>query len=158
MSNNVQVQITGLAELARDIEHAANLAPLEFQRGMKEITKKFMDDLKDEADNAYSTTKNITSGFKMSPVNVANDVLWSYFMPEAKGNKNHHWHLNEFGHELLRPTWKSRRLVIRYQNGGERLGFVPGKHLVDKMLPGFEDYMDEAVMELVDSILEENNL
>ena len=35
---------------------------------------------------------------------------------------------------------------------------MPGHHLVEKVLPEFEEYMDEAVMELVDSILEENNL
>lgn len=158
MSNNIHVEISGLEELARDIQHAANVAPLEFQRGMKEITKKFMDDLKDEASNTYQSTVHITSGFKMSPVNVGRDILTSKFMPEAKGNKGHAWHLQEFGYELVRPNWMSRAKVIRYSNGGQRLGFVPGKHLVEKVLPEFEDYMEEQVMELVDMILEENDL
>lgn len=158
MGSSINVQITGLSELARDIQHAANLAPKEFQKGMKEITKKFMDDLKDEAANTYESTAFITSGFKMSPVNVANDVFWSYFYPEAKGNKGHAWHLQEFGYELVRPNWKSRAKMIRYKNGGQRLGFVPGKHLVEKVLPEFEEYMDEAVTDLIDTILEENNL
>jgi len=158
MSNNINVTITGLKELARDIQHAANLAPKEFQKGMRQITKKFMDDLKDEAANTYQSTAFITSGFKMSPVNVGKDVLTSKFMPEAKGNKGHAWHLQEFGYELVRPNWKSRAKVIRYTNGGERLGFVPGKHLVDKILPEFEDYYEEQVLDLVDTILEENNL
>ena len=156
--SSVNVEITGLSELARDIQHAANIAPKEFEKGMKDITKVFMDDLKDEASNTYASTAFITSGFKMSPVNVAKDVLWSYFMPEAKGNKGHAWHLQEFGYELKRPTWWSRSKVSRYSDGGRTLRFMPGHHLVEKVLPGFEEYMDEAVMELVDSILEENNL
>lgn len=156
--SSINVQITGLNELKRDIQHAANLAPKEFEKGMKAITKVFMDDLKDEAANTYATTVHITSGFKMSPVNVAGDVLWSYFMPEAKGNKGHAWHLQEFGYELKRANWKSRAKVIRYRDGGTTLGFIPGKHLADKILPEFEDYMDQEVMALVDSILEENDL
>ena len=158
MSNNINVTITGLDELARDIQHAANLAPKEFQKGMRDITKKFMKDLKDEANNTYQSTAFITSGFKMSPVNVAKDILTAKFMPEAKGNKGHAWHLQEFGYELVRPRWKSRAKVIRYANGGERLGFVPGKHLVDNMLPDFEDYFEEQVTELIDTILEEYDL
>ena len=158
MSGSFNVELKGLDELARDIQHAANVAPEEFEQGMKEITKVFMDDLKDEASNAFQSTAFITSGFKMSPVNVAKDVLWSYFMPEAKGNKGHAWHLQEFGYELVRPNWKSRAKVIRYKEGGKRLGFVPGKHLVEKVLPSFEEYMDDAVTELVDKILEENDL
>ena len=158
MSNNINVQITGLDELARDIQRAANMAPKEFQTGMRDITKKFMKDLKDEANNTYQSTAFITSGFKMSPVNVAKDILTAKFMPEAKGNKGHAWHLQEFGYELVRPNWKSRAKVIRYTNGGERLGFVPGKHLVDKVLPEFEDFMNQEVTELIDSILEANNL
>ena len=158
MSNNINVQITGLAELARDIQHAANIAPKEFEKGMKDITKIFMDDLKDEAANTYASTAFITSGFKMSPVNVAGDVLWSYFMPEAKGNKGHAWHLQEFGYELQVPKWWSRRKAIRNRNGGSTIRFMPGHHLVEKVLPEFEDYMDDAVTELINTILEENNL
>ncbi len=158
MSSSVSVEITGLDELARDIQHAANLAPKEFQKGMKKITKKFMDDLKDEAANTYQTTENITTGFKMSPVNVAKDQLYSYFMPEAKGNKGHAWHLQENGYELVKPTWKSRAKVIRYSNGGRSIRFMPGHHLVEKVLPSFEEYMDLEVMALVDRILEENDL
>ena len=158
MSKSIGVEVKGLDELARDIQHAANIAPKEFQTGMRKITKKFMKDLKDEAENTYQSTAYITTGFKMSPVNVAKDVLYSYFMPEAKGNKGHAWHLQEFGYELVRPTWKSRKRVIRYSDGGQRLGFVPGKHLVEKVLPSFEEYMDSEVTKLVDTILEENDL
>lgn len=158
MSNNINVQITGLEELARDIQHAANLAPKEFQKGMKDITKKFMDDLKDEAANTYASTAFITSGFKMSPINVAADVLTCKFMPEAKGNKGHAWHLQEFGYELKRPTWWSRKMMIRHKDGGKSLRFMPGHHLVDKRLPEFENYMEQEVIDLVDGILEDNNL
>ena len=79
-------------------------------------------------------------------------------MPEAKGNQGHAWHLQEFGYELKRPTWKSRRLAIRNKNGGQTLKLMPGHQLVDKILPEFEDGLEEAVMELVDTILKENNL
>lgn len=158
MSNNVKVEITGLDELARDIERAADLAPKEFRKGMRKITKVFMDDLKDEAANTYTSTVHITSGFKMSPIKMIGDVLQMEFMPEAKGNQGHAWHLQEFGYELKRPNWKSRRKVIRYKDGGQTLGFVSGKHLVDAKLPDFEDHLEEDVMELVDTILEENNL
>lgn len=158
MSSSVSVEITGLDELARDIQHAANLAPEEFQAGMKGITKVFMENLKDEAANTYQSTAFITSGFKMSPVNVGKDVFYSYFYPEAKGNKGHAWHLQEFGYELVKPTWKSRAKAIRYSNGGRTIRFMPGHHLVEKVLPSFEEYMDLEVMALVDRILEENDL
>ena len=158
MSNNVHVQITGLEELARDIERAAELAPKEFRKGTKKITKKFMDDLKDEAANTYASTVHITSGFKMSPIKMVGDTLQTQFMPEAKGNQGHAWHLQEFGYELTRPKWKSRRKVIRYKDGGQVIGFVPGKRLVDSKLPEFQDYMEEEMQDLVSTILEENNL
>ena len=158
MSNNIHVQITGLDELARDIERAADLAPKEFRKGVKTITKKFMDDLKDEAANTYASTVHITSGFKMSPISMIGDTLQTQFMPEAKGNKGHAWHLQEFGYELKRPNWKSRSKAIRYKNGGQTLGFVPGKQLVDKKLPEFEDLMEEEMIALANTILEGNNL
>ena len=158
MSNNVSVKITGLEELTRDIERAADLAPKEFKKGMRKITKKFMDDLKDEADNTYATTVHITSGFKMSPISMVGDTLQMKFMPEAKGNQGHAWHLQEFGYELTRPKWRSRRKAIRNKDGGQSIRFMPGHHLVDSKLPEFEEYMEEATMELVDMILEENNL
>lgn len=158
MSSSVNVEITGLEDLAGDIDKAALLAPKEFQKGMKKITKKFMDDLKDEAANTYQTTENITTGFKMSPVNVAKDQLYSYFMPEAKGNQGHAWHLQENGYELVKPTWKSCAKAIRYKDGGRTIRFVPGHHLVEKVLPSFEEYMDFETLALVDKILEENDL
>ena len=158
MSNNISVQMTGLDELARDIERAADLAPNEFKKGMRKITREFMNDLKDEAAGTYQSTVHITSGFKMSPLKVSGDMMQMQFMPEAKGNQGHAWHLQEFGYELKRPTWKSRKKAIRNKNGGETLRFMPGNNLVDKILPEFEDGLEEAVMELTDSILERNNL
>ena len=154
----IDVKITGIDELARDIQHAANMAPDEFESGMKKVTNKFTRDLRKEAKNALGSTENITSGFHIRRVNVSRDILQAEFMPEAKGSKGHHWHLQEFGYLLKRPNWKSRAKVIRYSDAGATLGFVPGKLMVDAMLPEFEDYMEDAVTELVDRILKENDL
>lgn len=154
----VSVQITGLDELARDIERAADLAPDEFKIGMKKITRKFTKDLKNEARSALSSTMNITSGFKMSPIKMEGDTMVIEFMPEGRGNKNHHWHLQEEGYILKLPNWKSRAKVIRYKEGGKTLGFVPGKQMVNAILPDFTDYMEGEMEKLADTILKENNL
>ncbi len=156
--SSVDVKITGLEELARDIQHAANVAPDEFQTEMKRIGRKFLKDLRAEARGTYQTAALITSGFKMEHVNASRDLFEAKFYPEGRGNKGHAWHLQEEGYELTRPTWWSRKKVVRYSDGGTTLKFMPGHHIVDKILPEFEDYAEDAVTDLINSILEEHDL
>lgn len=156
--SSVGVKIEGLDELARDIQHAANMAPEEFDKGMRKIGRKFLRELRSEAKGKFKTAAHITSGFKMEHVNASRDIFEAKFMPEGRGSRGHAWHLQEEGYELVRPTWWSRSKVVRYKDGGDRLRFVEGKHIVDEMLPEFESYMEEEAMDLIDSILEDNKL
>ena len=158
MSVNVHVKFEGLDELASDIQLAAKVAPNEFKKGMRGLSKMFMVELEDRANETYASTEHIASGFQMSPIRFVGDDLIMKFMPEAKGNQGHAWHLHEFGYDLKRPNWKSRRKVIRNEDAGRLIKHMGGNQLVDKMLPAFEDYMEMEVEELVDGILEEYNL
>lgn len=153
-----QLEMKGLVELQRDIQKASYLAPKELNRTLNRISKKFKENIKERAEETYSTTENITSGFTMTRVRSENDILYSYFKPEAKGSKGHAWHLHEHGYELIRPTWRSREKAIRNKDGGKHLRFIPGNHLVDKEVPGFAEYMGEQAYLVVDEILKRNNL
>ena len=152
------MELEGLEELQRDILKAAAVAPKEFERGMNKITAKFRKEIKSEAKSEFQTADNITSGFKVTRVSAEKDVYYAYFQPEARGNKGHHWHLQEFGYELKRPIWRSREKAIRWKDARKTLGFVPGRHIVESMLPSFTEYASRQAEMLLQSILEEGNL
>ena len=151
------MEIEGLEELQRDIRRAAAVAPKEFEAGLTKITNKFKKEVKSEAKTEFQTNDNITSGFKVTKVNAEAEVYYSYFQPEARGNKGHHWHLQEFGYELKRPIWRSREKAIRWKDAKRTLGWVPGRHIVESMLPSFTAYASRQAEELLDSILSEGD-
>lgn len=156
--SSIQLEVTGLGELEKSVRQAAELAPKDLQRGLNRIKNRFKRNIKKRAEETFSTTENITSGFTMTQVKVEKGVLYSYFKPEARGNKGHAWHLQEFGYELTRPHWISRKNAIPYKNPKEPIRFIPGKHIVDKEMPSFLEYMGNETRKILDNILKESDL
>lgn len=156
--SSVQVEMKGLEELRSDMAKAAKASPKKLQRSLNRIKNVFKKNMKTRAEETYDSTEYITSGFTMTQVKVAEEMLYSYFKPEARGNKGHAWHLQEHGYNLTRPQWKSREKMIRYSDGGEKLKWIPGHHLVDKEVPGFTAYMAEQAAKTIDRILKDEKL
>lgn len=158
MATNFQIEVEGLEELQRDMLRASAIAPKEMNRALNRIGRKFRLNMKKRAEGAYQTTQHITSGMSMSQVKVENYVMYTYFRPEKRGNKAHHWHLQEEGYDLTTPRWHSRKKAIRNKDGGKRIRFIPGRHLVDQEVPGFTEYMSREAYKVVDEILKGNDL
>lgn len=155
---SVHFEVSGMKEFARDLERAATHAPKELQRDLNKIKEKFKANMINRAKETYKTTEHITSGFQMSQVNVEKGKMYSYFRPEAKGKDGHAWHLQEYGYNLTRPRWKSRKRAIEYKRPGEKIKFVQGHHLIDKEIPKFDRYMHLCVGESLKRILDKENL
>lgn len=156
--SSAQFEMKGLTELKISMEKAAGKSPKKLEGGLNKVKNKFKRNMKKRAQETYKTTEHITSGFQMSMVNVESNKLYSYFRPEANGRSGHAWHLMERGHELIRPTWRSRKRAIRWADAGKDFGFKPGKHLVDKEIPSFTEYMGHETEKLLDKLLQEADL
>lgn len=158
MATNFQFEFEGIEELQKDMLHASVIAPKELNKGLSRISRKFKANMKKRAEAAYQTAEHITSGMTMTSVKSENYVMYSYFKPEARGNKAHHWHLQEEGYELTRPTFRSRELGIVYSDARRVIKFIPGRHLIDKEIPSFTEFMGREAYRVVDEILAKENL
>jgi hypothetical protein len=158
MMSDTTFDIRGLDELAGDIAKATKLWPDEMRRSLDEQGKRFAKFARKEYKGLVKKhTGNITKGFSAShPIGVASDMQVN-FRAEA-GKRNPHFHLIENGHELYRPWYKSRKLKIKYSDGGERLGFVPGKHAMPKIADEYAPEFYKATEETVEKILRECDL
>ena len=158
MATNLQFEIFGIEELQKDMLHAAALAPTELNKSLNKIGRKFKANMKKRAEGAYQTAENITTGMTMDAVKSENYQFYTYFRPEKRGNKAHHWHLQEEGYELTTPYWNSRNKAIRRSDGGKRIKFIPGRHLVDQEVGPFTEYMTAEAFKAVNEVLERNDL
>lgn len=158
MASSVQFEFEGIDELREDMLHASAKAPKELNKALNKIARKFRSNMKKRAEGAYQTAEHITSGMYVDPVKSENYQFFTYFRPEKKGNKAHHWHLQENGYNLTRPTFKNRKQGIVYSDARKRLKFIPGRHLVDKEVPSFTEYMAVEARKAVDDILDKENL
>ena len=157
-ATNYQLEFEGMEELQNDMLHAAAIAPKELNKSLTKISRQFLKNMKKRAEGEYQTTENITSGMYVDPVKSESYQFHSYFRPEKRGNKAHHWHLQEEGYELTTPLWLSRKKAIRNSNGGKIIKFIPGRHLVDQEVPSFTEFMGREAQKALEQILKESNL
>lgn len=66
-----------------------------------------------------------------------------------------HFHLIEKGHELIRPYTRNKKRLV---NGGERIGFVPGRHMLKKTCEEYKEKMPETMQTVLERIRSENNI
>ena len=146
MAEGFDFQIDGLEELERDLKKAIKKAPAQAEETLVEIAKDFKRAAKKRANSELKPhnregdqkKKAIKRkwGHKMVDDNIGSTVLvW---------NSAPHFHLIENGHNLVK--------------GGQIIGFVAGKHIMEKTRNEYENIVPQRFEQMVDDILKGSDL
>jgi len=146
MAEGFDFQIDGLEELERDLKEAIRKAPAQAEETLIEIAKDFKKSAKKRANSELKPhdregdqkKKAIKRkwGHKLVDDNVGATVLvW---------NSARHFHLVENGHNLVK--------------GGQIIGFVAGKHIMEKTRNEYENIVPQRFEQMIDDILKEGDL
>ena len=146
MANSFEFSFEGLEEFQNDLEKAIKKAPAQAEETLVELAIEFKNSAKKKANAEMKTHKYAESqkrkairrkwGHKLVDDNLGAAVLiW---------NSARHFHLVENGHQLVR--------------GGRVIGFVPGKHIMEKTRSDYKDIVLERFEKMVDDILKESDL
>ena len=146
MADSFEFSFEGLEEFQHDLEKAIRKAPAQAEETLIELAKEFKNSAKKKANAEMKTHKREESqkkkairrkwGHKLVDDNLGATVLvW---------NSARHFHLVENGHQLVR--------------GGRVIGFVPGKHIMEKTRNDYKDIVPERFEKMVDGILKESDL
>ena len=131
MTDSFEFSFKGLEELQCDLERAIKKAPAQAEETLVELAKEFKNSAKEKANAKMKPHKREKDqkkkaigkkwGHKLVDDNLGATVLvW---------NSARHFHLVENGHQLVR--------------GGRVIGFVPGKHIMEKTRNDYKDIIPE---------------
>lgn len=146
MAENLEFNFEGLEELEEDLRKAIKQAPAQVEETLIDLAKKFKKSAKKKANKELKHAKREGDkkkyaiskrwGHKVVDDNLgAAALIW---------NSAPHFHLVENGHQLVR--------------GGRVVGFVPGKHIMEKTRNDYKDIVPERFEKMVDDILKESDL
>ena len=146
MAGGLEFEIEGLEELQKDLEKAIRKCPLQAEQTLVEIAKDFKKDAKKRANSELKPhnragdqqKKSIKRkwGHKKVNDNVGATVLvW---------NSARHFHLVENGHNLVK--------------GDQIIGFVPGKHIMEKTRNDYKSIVPERFQKMIDNFLKGSDL
>lgn len=146
MAAGFEFGIDGLEELQRDLEKAIRKCPVQTEETLKGLAKDFKASAKKKANAELKTHEREGSQKKKSikrkwGTKILNENIG---MTALVWNSARHFHLIENGHNVVR--------------GGRVVGFVPGKHIMEKTRNDFQDTVPERFREMVDEILKESDL
>lgn len=146
MADSFEFSFDGLEELERDLEKAIKKAPLQAEETLKELAKEFKASAKKKANSELKHVKRNENDKKYAikanwGSKIVDDGLG---MAALIWNKAPHFHLVENGHQLVR--------------GGKVVGFVPGKHIMEKTRNDYKDVVPERFEKMADNILKECDL
>lgn len=142
----MEFYIDGLEKLQKDLEKAVRKCPVKAEETLKELAKEFKASAKKKAKSELNTheregdqqKKAISRkwGSKVINENVGMTALiW---------NSARHFHLIENGHDVVR--------------GGRIIGFVSGKHIMEKTRNDYKEKVPEKFEQMADAILKESGL
>ena len=117
-------EIAGFDELQEDLKKAINYYPDKAKETLGKEGRRFNAGVNEVA--LASTKKhngNLTKGFRVSKAQGFRDNMEVNFMAENK--KNPHWHLIENGHDVYAGG--------KNGNSSKKVGYVPGKHIVERV-------------------------
>ena len=146
MSNDFNFEIDGLEELEEDLKRAIQKAPAQAEETLSKLAKDFKKTAKKKAEaelkpherKGDQQKKAIKRkwGHKLVDDNVgATALVW---------NSARHFHLIENGHNLVK--------------GGRIIGFVAGKHIIERTKNEYEDIVPQRFQQMIDDILKECDL
>lgn len=132
----------GMEELERDLTEAMREYPATMREGLGELAKDFRKSVRartpDGINHKGDSSKKLRRkfGIKMMEDGVASLALVY--------NSARHFHLVEDGHDLVR--------------GGQTVGFVPGRHMMERTRNEYEDIVPERFEKLSDEVLRRHEL
>ena len=146
MSSEFEFEFEGLEELEKDLTKAIKACPTKAEDTLKDIAKDFKKSAKKRANSELKPHER-TGGDK----NKAIKRKWGHkLVDENMGatalvyNSARHYHLIENGHNLVK--------------GGQIIGFVPGKHIMEKTRNEYENIVPQRFEQMVDDILKGSDL
>lgn len=146
MAESFEFRIDGLEELQKDLEKAIKRYPTQAEDTLKSLAKKFKKSAKKKAEAELKPHNRADRDNKK-----AIKAKWgTKIVGENQGmaalvyNSARHFHLVENGHNLVK--------------GGRVIGFVAGKHIMEKTRDDYEDIIPKEFQEMVDHILRESDL
>ena len=146
MSSEFEFEFEGLEELEKDLTKAIKACPTKAEDTLKDIAKDFKKSAKKRANSELKPHER-TGGDK----NKAIKRKWGHkLVDENMGatalvyNSARHYHLIENGHNLVK--------------GGQIIGFVPGKHIMEKTRNEYENRVPQRFEQMVDDILKGSDL
>lgn len=146
MSSEFEFEFEGLEELERDLTKAIKACPTKAEDTLKDIAKDFKKSAKKRANSELKPHER-AGGDK----NKAIKRKWGHkLVDENMGatalvyNSARHYHLIENGHNLVK--------------GGRIIGFVPGKHIMEKTRNEYENIVPQRFEQMVDDILKGSDL
>lgn len=139
-------RIEGLNELERDLIRAVDEFPAATEDALKAIGKDFKKSAKKRANTELKPhTRKEGQENKAIKKKWGDKIVDDHIgMTEVIYNSARHFHLIENGHDL----------VI----GDKLVGFVPGRHIMEKTRGEYENIVPERFESMVDEILGRNNL
>lgn len=146
MSSEFEFEFEGLEELEKDLTKAIKACPTKAEDTLKDIAKDFKKSAKKRANSELKPHER-SGGDK----NKAIKRKWGHkLVDENMGatalvyNSARHYHLIENGHNLVK--------------GGQIIGFVPGKHIMEKTRNEYENIVPQRFEQMVDDILKGSDL
>lgn len=146
MATGFGFEVEGLEELERDLTEAVRKCPVQAEKTLLKVAKKFKKSAKQRAETELQPHeregeqqgKAISDkwGHKKAGDNLGMAVLVY--------NSARHFHLVENGHNLVK--------------NGKTIGFVPGKHIMEKTRNEYKDIVTEEFQKMADDILKEGGL
>lgn len=146
MGNEFTFEFEGLEELERDLRKAIKKCPVK----------------------AKETLKLLGRDFRKAAYHKANSELKPHTRKEGdkKGAIKRKWDSKVIGEgvEMTALIWNSARHFHLIENGhnlvknGKIIGFVPGKHIMEKTRNDYKDIVPEKFEEMIDEILKESDL
>ncbi len=139
---NFNFLMEGIDDLEKDLRDAIGEYPVTMKEGLKNIAKDFRKSVRARTPDGTSHKGDASTklrrkfGIKMVDDGVASAALVY--------NSARHFHLVENGHNLVR--------------GGQTVGFVPGKHMMERTQNEYENIVPERFEELCDETLRRHDL
>lgn len=146
MAESFEFNVEGLEELEQDLKEAIKKAPAQAEETLKRLARKFKASAKERAEAELKHTDRKDEDKKKAirekwGSRIVDDGL---IMTALVWNSARHFHLIENGHNLIK--------------NGKNLGFVPGKHIMEKTRNDYEDIVPKQFEKMLDDILKESGL
>lgn len=139
-----EFKIEGLDELEADLRKAVRKCPAQAQQTLKKVANDFKKSAKKRAKAEIKPHENPKPKTKIEN-KWGTKIVGDYVgMTALVYNSARHFHLVERGHNLVK--------------GKKVIGFVPGKHIMQKTQKEYEDIVPEHFEKMIDDILKEERL